>query len=433
MSGLLDKAKTASSSEEKATKADTNEAKKASSAGLLTKADSKPQKKQAAKSDSAPPKTQASKPGAAPDGPDIPMILNLAGWVIIVLGAIFSLQGGGFGLIVVLIVLALGIGSIVQSQKMTGGISPLKTGLSVALAFVIAVGPYAAIMIVPTNASMAVTEVSIDEDEDVISFVVRGSFSEADAKIFADSTEVWSGSKSMSNDRASFDVPIATIFQGNSLDYTANVVKDYTIEVESSDGQKITTDIDPDFTTREVLDSATRITKVAKTSTSSSGGTTTTSTVTDGITIEAIVGLFSPTESAQDDGGHSLENLGLIPVTSDYTFKMTVKKGSSTEYIMPTVTVSGLDASWTGTFSGGTQTGKANGWLGMPGTAQNDLGTEYLQKDDFYDGSGCYSFEIEITNQYYAGDSATIYTSTNSWELDWHSEDSTQDGEMTTC
>ena len=100
---------------------------------------------------------------------------------------------------------------------------------------------------------MAVTQVTIDEDQDVISFVVRGSFAEADAKIYADGIEVWSGSKSMSNDRASFDVSIATIFQGNSLDYTANVVKEYTIEVESSDGQKITTNIDPDFTTREVL------------------------------------------------------------------------------------------------------------------------------------------------------------------------------------
>ena len=63
-------------------------------------------------------------------------------------------------------------------------------------------------MIVPTNASMAVTEISIDEDEDLISFVVRGSFSDADAKIYADGVEVWSGSKSMSNDRASFDISI---------------------------------------------------------------------------------------------------------------------------------------------------------------------------------------------------------------------------------
>ena len=412
MGGLLDKAKSASSDEKSTTKSKTE------SATLLSgEVKSK--------------NSNAATVAVQQDGPDIPMILNIAGWVIIVLGAIFSLQGGGFGLIVVLVVLALGIGSIVQSQRMTGGISPVKTGISVALAFVIAVGPYAAIMIVPTNASMAVTEITIDEDEDVISFVVRGSFSEADAKVYADGTEVWSGSKSMANDRASFDVSISTIFQGNSLDYTANVVKEYTIEVESSDGQKITTDIDPDFTTREVLNSATRVSKVLKSSTSGSGGGTS-STVTDGLTIEAIVGLFSPSESEQDGGGHTLDNLGLIPVTSDYSFKMTIKKGSSTKYVMPTVTVNGLDAQWSSSLSG-TQTGKANGWLGMPGTALNDLSTEYLQKDDFYDGSGCYTFEIEVTNQFYAGNTATSYTSTSSWELDLHPEDSTQDGEMTTC
>ena len=412
MSGLLDKAKSASTPEEKPA------VKKAETATLLSSK---------VKSTNS----NATTVVVQQDGPDIPMILNIAGWVIIVLGAIFSLQGGGFGLIVVLVVLALGIGSIVQSQRMSGGISPVKTGISVALAFVIAVGPYAAIMIVPTNASMAVTEVTIDEDQDVISFVVRGSFAEADAKVYADGTEVWSGSKSMSNDRASFDVSIATIFQGNSLDYTANVVKEYNIEVESSDGQKITTDIDPDFTTREVLNSATRVSKVLKSSTSGSGGGTS-STVTDGLTIEAIVGLFSPSESEQDGGGHTLDNLGLIPVTSDYSFKMTIKKGSSTKYVMPTVTVNGLDAQWSSSLSG-TQTGKANGWLGMPGTALNDLSTEYLQKDDFYDGSGCYTFEIEVTNQFYAGNTATSYTSTSSWELDLHPEDSTQDGEMTTC
>lgn len=412
MGGLLDKAKSASSDEKSTTKSKTE------SATLLSRE---------VKSKNS----NAATVAVQQDGPDIPMILNIAGWVIIVLGAIFSLQGGGFGLIVVLVVLALGIGSIVQSQRMTGGISPVKTGISVALAFVIAVGPYAAIMIVPTNASMAVTEITIDEDEDVISFVVRGSFSEADAKVYADGTEVWSGSKSMANDRASFDVSISTIFQGNSLDYTANVVKEYTIEVESSDGQKITTDIDPDFTTREVLNSATRVSKVLKSSTSGSGGGTS-STVTDGLTIEAIVGLFSPSESEQDGGGHTLDNLGLIPVTSDYSFKMTIKKGSSTKYVMPTVTVNGLDAQWSSSLSG-TQTGKANGWLGMPGTALNDLSTEYLQKDDFYDGSGCYTFEIEVTNQFYAGNTATSYTSTSSWELDLHPEDSTQDGEMTTC
>ena len=57
----------------------------------------------------------------------------------------------------------------------------------------------------------------------------------------------------MNNDRASFDVPQHQY--SSTSDYTANVVKEYSIEVESSDGQRITANIDPDFTTREVLDS----------------------------------------------------------------------------------------------------------------------------------------------------------------------------------
>ena len=33
---------------------------------------------------------------------------------------------------------------------------------------------------------MAITEINIDEEDDEISFVVRGSFSEADAVVYAD-------------------------------------------------------------------------------------------------------------------------------------------------------------------------------------------------------------------------------------------------------
>ena len=73
-----------------------------------------------------------------------------------------------------------------------------------------------------------------------------------------------------------------------------------------------------------------------KSTTSGSGGGTT-STVTDGLTIEAIVGLFSPTESGQDGGGHTLDNLGLIPVTSGLQLQNDDQEGSSTKYIMPTV------------------------------------------------------------------------------------------------
>ena len=365
--------------------------------------------------------------GSQEGGPDIPMILNLVGWAIIVIGAIISLQGGGFGFIVVLVVLALGIGSIVQSQRMSGGVSQLKTGISVALAFIIAVGPYAAIMIVPTNASMVISEVSINEDEDELSFVVRGSTSSVDAKIFAGSQEVWDGSKSLSNDRATFYIPLDSIFVGNSLDYSASVIKQYSIEVESSDGETSSIDIDTRFLTREAKNSAVSIFKIVKTTNQGSGATS----VTDGISIDAAVGLFSPNEQALDDGEHTLENTALLPVASDYTFNIVIKKGSNVVYSnMPPVTVNGLTAIWSSPVSG-SQVGDTNGWISMPGTAQNDV-AEYLLKDDFYDTSGCYTFELEIVNQFYAGDTST-YTSSNSWELDWHDEDSTQDGAMTTC
>ena len=409
MAGLLDKAKTASNEEPKSSK---KPEPKAESANLLSK--------------SKPVVTNDWK-GSQEGGPDIPMILNLVGWAIIVIGAIISLQGGGFGFIVVLVVLALGIGSIVQSQRMSGGVSQLKTGISVALAFIIAVGPYAAIMIVPTNASMVISEVSINEDEDELSFVVRGSTSSVDAKIFAGSQEVWDGSKSLSNDRATFYIPLDSIFVGNSLDYSASVIKQYSIEVESSDGETSSIDIDTRFLTREAKNSAVSIFKIVKTTNQGSGATS----VTDGISIDAAVGLFSPSEQALDDGEHTLENTALLPVASDYTFNIVIKKGSNVVYSnMPQITVNGLTATWSSPVSG-SQAGDTNGWISMPGTAQNDV-AEYLLKDDFYDTSGCYTFELEVVNQFYAGDTST-YTSSNSWELDWHDEDSTQDGAMTTC
>ena len=45
------------------------------------------------------------------DGPDISTILTSAGWAVIVVGGLLSLQGGAWGLIVVLGVLVVGIGA----------------------------------------------------------------------------------------------------------------------------------------------------------------------------------------------------------------------------------------------------------------------------------------------------------------------------------
>ena len=248
MAGLLDKAKATNDTGKKEV-----ETSKDNSGGLLSKG--------------APAKvvktTTVTTTETLIDGSnDTARIIGMAGWAIILVGAILSLQGGGFGLLVVLIVLAIGIGSIVQSQRMTGNVSQTKMILSIAIAAIIAIGPYAAVMIVPSNASMAVTELTINEENDEISFLVRGSFSEASAEIFVDGESIWTGDKDMDNDVARFKVPISSIFDGNALDYRAQQVKDYSITVSSSDGQEKSIPIENDMMTREVLNSAARISEV---------------------------------------------------------------------------------------------------------------------------------------------------------------------------
>ena len=416
MAGLLDKAKTTNDSEDKTGKSDNG------TSGLLSKGNASK-----VVTTTTVTTTETLVNGGSND---TARIIGMVGWAVILVGAIISLQGGGFGLIVVLVVLAIGLGSIIQSQRMTGNVSQPKMIASIIVALIIAIGPYAAVVIVPSNASMAVTELSIDEADNQVSFLVRGSFSEASAEIFVDGTSVWSGDKEMDNDVARFKVPISSIFDGNALDYRAQSVKDYKITVSSSDGQEKSIPIDDDMMTREVLNSAARISEVLESCTSCNDGNS--ATFTDGVTVEAIVGLFSPSEEAQDDGAHSMTNLALIPVSSDYTFQLKVKKGSSLKYTMNTVTVDGIDATWSSSMSG-SQSGKTTGWLGMPGTATNQLNTEYLQRDDFYDGDGCYTFEITVTNTFVPSGGTTTVTSTDSWNLDWHETDSQQNGEMTTC
>ena len=186
MAGLLDKAKT-TETDDKSTQSTEEKT------GLLSKGTSKVVTKTTVTT------TQVL---AQDSSDDTARIIGMVGWAVIVVGAILSLQGGGFGLLVVLVVLAIGLGSIIQSQRMTGNVSQQKMIASVIVAVIIAIGPYAAVVIVPSNASMAVTELTINEADNQITFLVRGSFSEASAEIFVDGVSTWSSDKEMDADVA---------------------------------------------------------------------------------------------------------------------------------------------------------------------------------------------------------------------------------------
>lgn len=364
----------------------------------------------------------------ASDGPDIPTILTSIGWAVIVVGGLLSLQGGFWGLIVVLCVLVIGIGAIYAGQRMSeGGIDPVRMGGAAALAILLALGPYGVSVFMPDSGSFGISDLDIKEDSDEISFRVIGSANSVDAVITADGVEMWSESKELSSESARFNVPISEIFVGNAWECNSGscsttAVIDYIISVTSGDTTQ-TIDINPEFMTREVLDSGVKISTVTKTETSNDQ----TTTEIDGIVVEMMAGILPTSHEHLDGGGHTDANG--IWVEGDYTLEMVIKRGETVVYGQsssqgcpasangfPYIEVFGTVAT-----SCRGDTVSVNGWFAMPGPATDQVGTEYLDLDSFYDQDGCYTFQVTISNTLSSGDELILVQDDVAWDLDFES------------
>ncbi|MDC0285598.1 hypothetical protein OAK42_00500 [Candidatus Poseidoniaceae archaeon] len=346
-------------------------------------------------------------------GPDIPTILKTGGWVIIVIGGLLSLQGGSWGLIVVLVVLVLGIGALYGGQTLSEeGVDPVKMGAAALLAVILVAGPYGVSMFMPDGGSFGISDLELKEDSDEISFRVIGSADSVDASITADGVEKWSESKELSSESARFTVPISEIFVGNAWECNSGscpitTAIEYLITVTNGDTTQ-TIDINPEFMTREVLDAGVKIAPVTVSENSDSQ----TTTEIDGILVEMMAGLLPTSHSHEDGGGHTDANG--IWVEADYKVELVIiGPGNGVVYGQsssqgcasaangfPYIEVSGTTA----TSCRGDSDVNANGWLAMPGPAtEEQTGMEYLDLDSFYDGDGCYRFQVTITNLIYTG------------------------------
>ena len=407
MAGLLDKAKATNDGEEKVEKSDNVKS------GLLSKGASK------VVTTTTVTTTEASLVG---DSNDTARILGMVGWAVIFVGAIISLQGGGFGLIVVLVVLAIGLGSIVQSQRMIGNISQPKMVASIVVAILIASGPYIALALVPVSSNVAISEVSFDESTNKLSFTVRGSFEEAEVELSYADEVLWSDVGKMSNDKHTFSLTIdSDVFRGNAMDHRGpenGQIKEYILSVESSSGQKNSVTVNADYMTREVKDAAVKIIQISKPIDNE--------VKVVGLQMQLNLGLIDSSLQNKDGGGHSVVHAW--PVSSDYTVDTRIYKSSSKTLWDHDgiIDVSGYDATWscstssTGSKSGVTQ----QTWLGLCGTYDDpEMAIEYIARDDFYDDDGCYTFEVTITNELYEESQTTVINS-DSWELEWDAQES---------
>ena len=361
------------------------------------------------------------------DGPDVSTVLTSVGWAVIVIGGILSLQGGAWGLIVVLGVLVIGIGALYAGQYMSeSGVDPLRMGGAAVLAVLLAAGPYGVSMFMPESGSFGISDLELKEDSDEISFRVIGSANSVDAVITADGVEMWSGSKELSQESARFTVPISEIFIGNAWQCNSGSCPttpaiEYMISVTSGETTQ-TIDINPEFMTREVLDSGVKITPVTKTENNGQA----TSTEIDGIVVEMMAGLLPTSHEHLDGGGHTDANG--IWIEGDYILEMIIKEGTTVVYGQsssqgcpaaangfPYIEVSGTTA----TSCRGDAGVSVNGWFAMPGPATDTVGTEYLDLDSFYGEDGCYTFQVKITNTLSSGDELILVQDDVAWELDF--------------
>ena len=281
---------------------------------------------------------------------------------------------------------------------------------------------------------IGIYELSVSEESDELSFVVRGSFSSATGEILLEDEMIWSETLDLSNDRAKFSAPLSTIFMGNAQDHLLNDVNSYTITVTSNNDQSSSIDITPALLNREVQSSAAKIIMRTVTDTTANPAITTVS----GVTVESLVGMFSSSASTVDGGGHSMSDTSQkrLPISSDYTIQLKILKDGSQTYESPLIEVHGLDATWVSPASGGSS-GSTNGWLAIPGTAMDDNNLyEFIERDEFFSGDDCYNFQVIVSNDIYstmneASPGTGIIVSDNAWELNFDSQESNSG--METC
>ncbi len=368
--------------------------------GLLDKANTASQANETAAAAPAPVKVEptpaAIEPAAPADENALPTILSTVGGVGFLVGLLLALQGGFVPFFISWAVLFGAAGALIMSDKVQGEVNTAKAGGAVAVALMIALVPFVAGALGPSNDSLVISEFSLDEDNDRLSFKVRGNFNEATVTIDTSPMcngeqgveTVWENTVSLDGDFVMVKPMLENFYCGNAYDAQNNVLRTYTIKASDGDLED-TFELDAADMTRSPQDSGVKIAPVFKTTTS---GTTTTTSF-EGITIDVMVGLL-PSAHSHIEGADHTPSSDLRTVSGDYTITLNVKKGTSTVWTHPVITVDGLSATWSSPVSGG-KSGDTNGWISLSGTTQGDL-QEYVDKSDINYENGKYTFEVVL-------------------------------------
>ena len=268
------------------------------------------------------------------------------------------------------------------------------------------------------------SDLSIDEKNDKLTFLVRGSFfvSSVTASISADGAEVWTESGEMSNNLYRFEVSLSEIFVANAQNYDSSTITNYELTVTTDEGESSTIPITSDLMNREMNDASIRFSTVTYTDDNQAGS----EVVVEGIRVDLALGLMNPSEGPLNGGGSSLSTYKTI--ATDYSVDVKIKYGGNVVWTHSTIVVDGLAATWNSQVSGAVS-GQTVYWIGLAGTTEDDAGAEYIERDEFYDDDGCYTFEVTITNELYSTSPTTVIDE-YAWNLSWESDEVDSENEV---
>ena len=274
-----------------------------------------------------------------------------------------------------------------------------------------------------SGSAAGVSDLSIDEKNDKLTFLVRGSFfvSSVTASISADGVEVWTEDGEMSNNLHRFEVDLSDIFVANAQDYDSSTATDYELTVITDGGKSSTIPITPELMNREMNDASVKFSTVTDTTEGSENEPS--RVVVEGIRVDIALGLMNPNEGPLNGGESSLSTYKTI--TTDYSVDVRIKYGGNVVWSHSTIIVDGIDAAWSSPVNGAVS-GQTVYWLGLSGTVEDNAGAEYLQREQFYDNDGCYTFEVTITNDLYSTSPTTVIDE-YAWNLTWDSDEADSD------
>ena len=289
------------------------------------------------------------------------------------------------------------------SDYLGDGLSGFKMGTTAVVFAGLFITTLVGTVFMNAGGGVTIAAVKLDggNDEIDLSFYGPGGM-EFTVEVLVDGEVEYSKDLEIERDRSSHSIDLDEIWNGNSKDRENRTLVTYEIKVTSEGGEATTTI--SEFMTREVDTGYVKVTEVFDTDSNGNKEYT-------GISVEMIIGVGNPGANYDFNNGFFI---GTPPKTivSDWTATLTVKKGTSTTHVYQQITsdegfVAGIGDFWTG-------------WVAMPGT---DAGN--LAKDDFFDGDGCYTFEVSIQNTL-GGD---VVDSNSRIEFSWESNEASSSGE----